>query len=86
MKVKELAEITRGELRLLSGYNGKILCRSYDTSKHKDLGEREVLSLWPDIRISDGSFGNWAKPVLGVYVDGYTEAEKDFQKKNSDTK
>lgn len=80
MKVKELAEITRGEIRLLSGYNGKILCRSYDANKHKDLGEREVLCLWPDIRISEHSFGNFTRPFLGVFVDGHVEAEKDLNK------
>lgn len=80
MKVKDLAEITRGEIKILSGYNGKVLCRCYDTVKHKDLGEREVLSLWPDIRISDTSFGNWARPLLGVFVDGHIEAEKDVKK------
>lgn len=62
-----------------SGYNGKILCRNFDPKKHSEIGERELLSMWADIKKPSKSPGTEVYPVLCCYVDGGPEYEKEHK-------
>ena len=73
MKVAELAKVADTSLKVMSGYNDKVLCHRFDPGKHKEIGEREVMSVWADLRILDGVFGKQATPLLCVYADGAKE-------------
>ena len=73
-----------GELKVMSGFNGKVLCRDFNHSKHDELGDREVLDVWAEIKVTNSvCFGNSAKPIICVYVDGAEECRKALNiKKN----
>ena len=79
MTVKELYDSIKikSSLRILSAYNGKILCYEYKPHKHVELGEREIVALWSDIVVQNFSYGHSACPVLCMYVDGRFEYEKE---------
>lgn len=78
MTVNELSVLNRSELKVLSGYNGIVLCKSFDPKKHIKIGEREVLSIWAECRTNKNmSFGNIAIPIICVYVSGAEEREKE---------
>ena len=68
-------------LEVQSAYNGKLLCKNYRHDKHGHLSNREVRSVWAEIRTSKGTFGNYAHPVLCVYVDGHEEYVKEHAPK-----
>ena len=77
MTLEDFNILCRGEIQVISGFNGKILCRNFKNTKHKELGNREVLSVWTEIRLaSDVTFSSWAKPIICVYVDGAEEYKK----------
>ena len=76
MTVAELAKVANTSMKVMSGYNGKVLCHRFDPGNHKEIGEREVRSVWADLRILDGVFGKQVTPMLCVYVDGSPEAFK----------
>lgn len=80
MTVCELSKLSRSPLKCLSGYNGKVLCFEFKEDKHKEIGEREVLSVWADIRVSEHGYGHWALPHLCCYVDGHKECEEKMAK------
>ena len=71
----------RSKLRVISAYNGKILCYSYDPKKHTEIGERELLDIWADMQVTDSGFGNYALPVLCCFASGTKEYEKDVARK-----
>lgn len=80
MKLKELYESGlrfHSPIEVRSGYNGKILCRKFDPKKHSELGERELLSMWADIKKPSNSPGMEAYPMLCCYVDGGPEYERE---------
>lgn len=77
MTLEEFNTLCHGEIQVISGFNGTILCRNFKNTKHKELGNREVLNVWTEIRTTkDTCFGNWAKPIICVYVDGAEECRK----------
>lgn len=80
MTVCELSKLSRSPLKCLSGFNGKLLCIEFKADKHKEIGEREVLSVWSDIRVSEHGYGHWALPHLCCYVDGRKECEEALAK------
>ena len=73
MKVAELAKVAGTSLKVMSAYNDKVLCHRFDPVKHKEIGEREVRTVWADLRILDSVFGKQASPMLCVYADGSKE-------------
>lgn len=76
MTVKELSGLTRMPLKVLSGYNDKVLCHAFkpDNEKHQAIGERKVSTFWADIKVSKGALGgSIAQPVLCCYADGLEE-------------
>lgn len=73
MKVAELAQVAQTSMKVMSAYNGKVLCQRFDPKKHKAIGEREVASVWADLVILKDVFGNQAKPIICVYADGTEE-------------
>lgn len=81
MKIKELAEECQSCLRVLSAYNGKVLCYRYDKEKHVEIGERELCSFWAEmITTKSTSFGNYAVPIVFAYADGAPEYDKEMAK------
>jgi len=76
MTVAELAKVTETSMKVMSAYNGKVLCHRFDPGKHKEIGEREVRSVWADLDILNGAFGKQAKALICVYADGAPEAFK----------
>ena len=65
-------------LKIKSAYNGKILCHSFDPIKHSEIGEREILSIWAEMKASTPTgFGNIAIPIICAYASGRIEYEKD---------
>lgn len=79
MTVKEFVETFRVEstLKVLSGYNGKVLCYKFNKDKHIDVGDREITSIFADLSIKDNGFGKYAYPIICVYVNGYEEYKND---------
>lgn len=76
MTVAELEKVAHTSLKVMSAYNGKVLCHRFDPNTHKEIGEREVKSVWADLRILDGAFSKQCTPLLCVYADGAPEAFK----------
>lgn len=71
----------KSELKVMSAFNGKVLCRNFIPEKHKGIADREVRSVWAEIKSSSNySFGNYAKPIICVFVDGRKEYEETFRK------
>ena len=69
------------ELKVLSAFNGKVLCHNFNLKKHESIADREVSSVWAEIKVSANlSFSNYAKPIICVYVDGRKEYEEEMMK------
>ena len=84
MTVNELySEIgVRSPMKILDAYNGRVLCYNFrpDKEKHQALGERRILDIWAEIRISQNAgFGNFADVILCAYVEGDPEYEKSVK-------
>ncbi len=82
MTVKELYDSINihSELKVLSGYNNKILAYRYNDEKHHEIGEREIVSLWAELKVTNSTFGNSAKPILCCYVNGSKEYDERFKR------
>lgn len=77
MTVKDFSEIARVPIEVKSGYNGKLLCKSYNGKKHSAISEREVIAVWPEIRATNsGGYDSYARPIICVFVHGSNEAEQ----------
>jgi len=82
MTVFELNKLSQVPLEVKSSYNGKILCKAFNKDKNAAIGERLVVSMWPEIKIPSGQiFANYARPVICVYASGEIECRQDQEKK-----
>lgn len=86
LTVKEYAKLCRSPLKIMSAYNGKVLCREFDEKKHAEIAEREIVSVWAEITVSNGTFGNFAKPIMCAYVNGEVEYHVEIEKNKVVTK
>lgn len=84
MTVAELAKVAQGAMKVMSAYNGKVLCHRFNSERHKEIGEREVSSVWPDLQITQGAFEKCCSPILCVYADGAKECQEAFMKHNKE--
>lgn len=67
----------QSKLKIMSGYNGKVLCQDYDDKKHPHIADREIDCVWAEIKIVKSTFGDYAEPIMCAYVDGKQEYMKD---------
>lgn len=65
-----------------SAYNGKILCKTLSPAKHAKIAQREVKSIWAEIRPLGSAQS--AQAILCCYVDGREECEKDLGAEEND--
>lgn len=79
LTVDDLAKFCGQSLKVVSGYNGKVLAYRYDNNseKHKNIGQREVTKIATRLNITDSGFGNYAQSELYCYVNGAEEYEKE---------
>lgn len=78
MKVAELESMAQTPIKVMSSYNGKVLCHRFKPEKHKEIGEREVISVWAGLNLINNAFGNYAEPIICCYVDGTKELFAKF--------
>jgi hypothetical protein len=69
MVVKELAEVLKTTIKIMDARDGRVLCYRYNASKHINLADREILSVWAEIDVhSGGGFHSMARPNICAYV------------------
>lgn len=78
MTVLELYETLSSEtnLKVLSAYNGKVLCSKFNEKKHTEIGERSVIKIWAEITTRKLTYSNAAYPIVCVYANGLPEWEE----------
>ena len=65
-------------IKVMSGYNGKVLAKQYNPKKHKHISNREICSIWSEIEVRNSSgFTQIIRPILCVYVNGKEEYETE---------
>lgn len=76
--LEEFSKVCHKGIKVLSAYNGKVLCYAYDRNneRHKEIGERNISSVWAELDIKGGGFGKYCTPILCCYVDGTEECRK----------
>lgn len=79
MTVNEFFETyCKSRLKIMSGYNGKVLCKAFNPKKHIEIGRREITHIWAEIEATKAmAFSNISLPILCAYVHGRVEYEKE---------
>ena len=81
MTVKEFSDLCHSKIKVMSGYNGKVLCKAFKPKKHTEIGEREIVTVWCEIEATKPSgYYNIALPVMCVYVHGAKECAEANKK------
>lgn len=81
MTLAELAKMCNTPVCVKSGFDGKILCKRFDSQKHVEIGSREVSTVWAEIKVENtGGFSSYAHPVLMAFVDGSPEYKAKLRK------
>lgn len=65
------------KIKVLSAYNGKVLCKRYDPEKHSEIGKRELRTFWADMEVSRCGFSTYAYPIICCHADGKPEYDKE---------
>ena len=74
MKVKEFYKYIKAPLKIISGFNDKVLCRNYQPRLHDEkFGDRIITNVWSEVEIKDKPFGNVIIPIIVCYVYGDVE-------------
>lgn len=81
MTVQELKELAYCDTLIVkSGYNGKVLTNNYNSKRHKEtIGNREVISIWSDIKTCKATTQSSAFSVLCCHVSGNIEYEEEHK-------
>lgn len=77
MTVAELANVCKSQLKVMSAYNGRVFCHDFNKDKHGKYADREVLSVWADMCITDSGFRRYALPIMCVYVSDIETFERE---------
>ena len=76
LTLKEACELLGiDQIKVLSGYNGKVLAKRFNPKKHATLGERKVIKIWSEFE-SSKYFKSVATTILVCFVDGGNEYKK----------
>lgn len=83
MTVAELFDkcSVQSQMKVMSAYNGKVLCHRFNPEKHKDIGERAVYAVWADVNVVKSGFGGYVVPIMCVYANGLKELEEATHEK-----
>ena len=78
MTLEKLALFTHSPIKVISGFNGKVLAKRYDSKRHSHIANREVVSIWSEVEAKKSSgFSQYVHPIICVYVDGHEEYVKE---------
>lgn len=84
LTVNELSNYCKSDIKVISGFNDKILCKRFDKDKHVEIGEREVLQIWSEFKIRNSIWGNCAESIITACVYGGKEAKLYYEKKKQE--
>lgn len=74
LTVGDFAKICQTDIKVMSGFNGKVLCKRFNPKKHTEIAEREIISVWSEIRANKPmGYRNAAFAEICVYVNGKKE-------------
>ena len=75
LTVGDFAKICRTDIKVLSGFNGEVLCERFNPRTHTEISGREIISIWSEIRAKPMGYSNAAFAEICVYVDGALEVK-----------
>ena len=76
LTVGDFAKICRTDIKVMSGFNGEVLCERFNPRTHTEISGREIISIWSEIRASKPiGYSNAAFAEICVYVDGELEVK-----------
>ena len=79
LTVGDFAKICQTDIKVMSGFNGKILCKRFNHQKHTEIADREVIAVWSEIRAKKAmGYSNAAFAEICVYVNGAKECAEHF--------
>ena len=79
LTVGDFAKICQTDIKVMSGFNGKILCKRFNPQKHTEIADREVVAVWSEIRSNKSmGYSNSAFAEICVYVNGAKECAEYF--------
>ena len=79
LTVGDFAKICQTDIKVMSGFNGKILCKRFNPEKHTEIAKREVVTVWSEIRANKAmGYNNAAFAEICVYVNGKKECDEFY--------
>lgn len=79
LTVGDFAKICKTDIKVMSGFNGKVLCKRFDPKKHTEIANREIVSVWSEIEASKSSgYRNFAYTNICVFVNGAKECNEHY--------
>ena len=79
LTVGDFAKICQTDIKVMSGFNGKVLCKRFNPKKHIEIASREIVSVWSEIRVSKHiGYSNAAFAEICVYVNGKKECDEFY--------
>ena len=82
MTLEKLALFTRSPIKVMSGFNDKVLAKRYDSERHSHIANREVVSIWSEVALSNsGGFSQYIHPIICVHVNGHEEYVKEMARR-----
>ena len=82
--ILQLCNHAKAAILAKSAYNGKILCAKFNPQKHTHLANREVISIWPSVKLHKDIFGASTHPILECFLHGDVEYAKEHGKDGKD--
>lgn len=80
MTLNEFNSISVENLRVRSGFNGKILTSNFNPNRHSEtLGKREVIDITAEMVLNKKGECDIAYPVICCWVDGREEYLKKYE-------
>ena len=79
LTVGDFAKICKTDIKVMSGFNGKVLCKRFDPKKHTEIASREIVSVWSEIEASKSmGYRNFAHANMCVFVNGARECNDNY--------
>ena len=79
LTVGDFAKICQTDIKVMSGFNGKVLCKRFNPKKHTEIASREIVSVWSEIETSKPmGYRNFAHANICVFVNGANEYNEHY--------